>query len=155
MNRFYADSMLGKLARFLRFLGYDTLYRSEEPVEKMLETSIEDNRIVLSKSENVVNKCNKLSVKSFFISSNDIEYQLRTLHNILHLELSTPPLNTRCSVCNNELIEKDKQEIISLIPKRTAGHYDRFWQCTTCEKIYWIGSHWKDIEKIVASAKAG
>ncbi|MCK5305202.1 MAG: hypothetical protein KAJ72_08120, partial [Candidatus Heimdallarchaeota archaeon] len=51
MNKFYADSMLGKLARFLRFLGYDTLYRSEESVEKMLETSFEDNRIVLSKSK--------------------------------------------------------------------------------------------------------
>jgi uncharacterized protein with PIN domain len=155
MNKFYADSMLGKLARFLRFLGYDTLYRSEESVEKMLETSIEDNRIVLSKSKDIVNKCNKLSIKSFFMSANEIEYQLRVLHNVLHLEMSTPPLNTRCSMCNNELIEKNKEEIINLIPKRTASHHDRFWQCSACGKIYWIGSHWKDIEKTITSAKVG
>jgi len=155
MNKFYADSMLGKLTRFLRFLGYDTLYRREESVDKMLETSFEDNRIILSKSKEIINKCSKLNVKSFFISTNDIGYQLRMLHNVLHLEISIPPLNTRCSVCNNELIEKNKQEIINLIPKRTARHYDRFWQCSACGKIYWIGSHWKDIEKIITEAKGG
>ena len=155
MNKFYADSMLGKLARFLRFLGYDTLYRTEESVEKMLETSFEDNRIVLTKSKDIVNKCNKLSVKSLFIPINDIGIQLKLLHDVLHLELSTPPLNTRCSVCNNELIEKNKQEIINLIPKGTERHHDRFWQCSTCGKIYWIGSHWKAIEKIITEAKVG
>ena len=72
MNKFYADSMLGKLARFLRFLGYNTLYRSEESVEKMFETSIKDNRVVLSKSKENVNKFNKLSVRSFFITVNYI-----------------------------------------------------------------------------------
>jgi uncharacterized protein with PIN domain len=155
MNKFYADSMLGKLARFLRFLGYDTLYRSEETVEKMLETSFENNRIVLSKSKDIVNKCNKLGVESLFIPINDIGYQLKMLCDVLHLELSIPPLNTRCSVCNNELIEKNKQEIINLIPKGTERHHDRFWQCSACGKIYWIGSHWKAIEKIITEAKVG
>ncbi len=155
MNRFYADAMLGKLARFLRFLGYDTLYRSEESVEKMLETSFENNRIVLSKSKDIVNKCNKLSVKSLFITTNDIGYQLKTLKDVLHLEISVPPLNTRCSMCNNELIEKNKQEIIGLIPKGTERHHDRFWQCSSCGKIYWIGSHWKAIEKIITEAEVG
>ncbi|MHA1590868.1 MAG: Mut7-C RNAse domain-containing protein [Candidatus Heimdallarchaeaceae archaeon] len=155
MNKFYADSMLGKLARFLRFLGYDTLYRSEESVEKMLETSIKDNRIVLSKSKNIVNKCNKLSVISLFITINDIGYQLKTLHDVLDIEMSIPPLNSRCSVCNNELIEKSKQEIINLIPKGTERHHDRFWQCSACGKIYWIGSHWKAIEKTITEAKVG
>ncbi|MCK5408941.1 MAG: Mut7-C RNAse domain-containing protein [Candidatus Heimdallarchaeota archaeon] len=155
MNKFYADSMLGKLARFLRFLGYDTLYRSEESVEKMLEISFEDNRIVLSKSKDVVNKCNKLSVKSLFITLNEIGYQLKTLHDVLHLEISIPPPNARCSVCNNELIEKNKQEIINLIPKGTERHHNHFWQCSACGKIYWIGSHWKAIKKILTDAKVG
>ena len=94
-------------------------------------------------------------MKTFFITFNDIGYQLKTLHDVLHLEISIPPLNTRCSVCNNELIEKNKQEIINLIPKGTERHHDRFWQCSTCGKIYWIGSHWKAIEKIITEAKVG
>ncbi|MHA1347260.1 MAG: Mut7-C RNAse domain-containing protein [Candidatus Heimdallarchaeaceae archaeon] len=155
MYKFYADSMLGKLARFLRFLGYDTLYRSEESVVKMLETSSQNNRIVLSKSSDIVNRCNKLNVKSLLIDTNDIGYQLKVLQEIFHLEMSIPPLKTRCSVCNNELIEKNKQEIINLIPESTAKYHDHFWQCSNCGKIYWIGSHWKDIEKIITEAKVG
>ncbi len=155
MNKFYADSMLGKLTRFLRFLGYDTFYRREESVEKMLETSSEDNRIVLSKSKDIVNKCSKLNVKSLFILSNDIIHQLKALYDTLHLEMALPPRNTRCSMCNNVLVEKNKQEIIKFIPKGTANHYDRFWQCSACGKIYWIGSHWRDIEKTIIEAKVG
>lgn len=155
MNKFYADSMLGKLARFLRFLGYDTLYRREESIEKMLEISYQNNRIVLSKSSDIVNRCDKLNVKSLLINTNDIDYQLKVLREMFHLEMSIPPLKTRCSVCNNELIEKNKQEIINLIPDSTAKYHDRFWQCSNCGKIYWLGSHWKDIEKIITEAKVG
>ena len=147
--------MLGKLARFLRFLGYDTLYRREESIEKMLEISYQNNRIVLSKSSDIVNRCDKLNVKSLLINTNDIDYQLKVLREMFHLEMSIPPLKTRCSVCNNELIEKNKQEIINLIPDSTAKYHDRFWQCSNCGKIYWLGSHWKDIEKIITEAKVG
>lgn len=147
--------MLGKLTRYLRFLGYDTLYRRDDSIEKMLEISSKDNRVVLSKSKDIVNKCDKLNVSSLLLSMDDIGHQLKVLHDVLHLEMSLPPLDTRCSLCNSVLIEKNKQEIINLIPKGTSDHFDRFWQCSTCGKIYWIGSHWKDIEKIITEAKVG
>ncbi|MBY9001566.1 MAG: Mut7-C RNAse domain-containing protein [Candidatus Heimdallarchaeota archaeon] len=153
MPDFYADSMLGKLSRFLRFFGYDTLYRSKESIEDMIKSSSENNRIVLSRSEEIVDKCTKLNVVAVFILTNDIVQQLKYLREQLDLDLSVPPHSARCSICNGRLHEKKKHDILDLIPTGTAQHYDKFWSCTECGKIYWVGSHWKDIERLVENTR--
>ena len=153
MNKFYADSMLGKLARFLRFLGYDTLYRRDESVEEMLETSNNASRLILTKSEDIIQKCQKLDISFVQILDNEINLQLKHLQDDISLEITIPPLNARCSLCNHELHETEKQKIIHLIPEGTAEHHHRFWQCSSCEKIYWIGSHWKDIKKTISKTQ--
>ena len=146
MPSFYADSMLGKLSRFFRFFGYDTLYRTEESVDDMIQASSEDDRIILSQAKEIVNRCTKLGVTAVFIPTTDISQQLKYLRNQLDLEFSIPPKSARCSLCNATLFEKEKNEILDLIPPRTAQHHDKFWSCSECDKVYWIGSHWKDIE---------
>ena len=144
--------MLGKLSRFLRFFGYDTLYRKEESVEEMFETSINEARIILTQAKDVRNRCLKLNIESFLIPTFDIGKQVLLIKNELALELTIPPKKTRCSTCNGELEQKKKEDIIELIPEGTAKFCDDFWSCLDCGKIYWIGSHWKDIERILKEA---
>jgi uncharacterized protein with PIN domain len=149
MYRFYADSMLGKLSRFLRFFGYSTLYRSDESIERMIDRAKDNNLIVLSQSKQVIAKCHKKEIEAYSLPTSSIEDQLSVLRTELDISLSIPPEKMLCSLCNSTITRKDKADIINEIPKGTANHYDDFWQCDECDKIFWLGSHWEDIKRIV------
>lgn len=142
---FYADAMLGKLARFLRMLGYDTLYRMSEPVLEMLVVAAKEGRVVLSRAKNVCDLANAMGIQSILLTETDIVKQLRQLKEQLNLEFTCPPSPARCSVCNGTLERVSKEKLIQLLPQKTAQQYNEFWRCKKCSKIYWFGSHWKDI----------
>ena len=144
---FYIDAMLGKLARFLRLLGYDALYRTDEPVMKMLIIAAEENRIVISRSKNVTTLAKTVGVPYVLIKNTDVVKQLLQIKTELKLKYSCFPLNARCSLCNSLLEKKSKNEIIHLIPEGTAKYYTDFWLCPRCQQVYWFGSHWNDICK--------
>ena len=141
--------MLGKLSRFLRFLGYNTLYRTEESVEEMLEISSSEERIVLSQAKQVVALCNKRNIQALSMPTTNISDQLLKLKSNLNLVFQIPPSEMRCSMCNGDLNKREKEEILESIPEGTAKHYDVFWQCSSCNKIYWMGSHWEEIKNIL------
>ncbi|MHA1224578.1 MAG: Mut7-C RNAse domain-containing protein [Candidatus Heimdallarchaeaceae archaeon] len=149
MNKFYADSMLGKLSRFLRFFGYDTLYRTSESIGEMLATSSKEKRIVLSQSKDVIRVCKKNNIKSLQVPTTTIQDQLKLLKKELALDFSIPPKTMLCSICNGKLDKKDKEELLDQIPKGTAKFYTDFWQCKNCGKVFWMGSHWEDIKRII------
>lgn len=149
MCKFYADAMLGKLSRFLRFLGYDTLYRTEETINDMLLISEKENRIIISQSKEVKQLCNKQDLRIVFLLDTEITQQLRQVREKVNVDFSFPPSKMRCSICNGDLLEKSKSDILDKIPEGTASNYDKFWECTKCSKIFWIGSHWEDIKKTI------
>ena len=149
MFRFYADSMLGKLSRFLRFLGYDTLYRTSESVEEMLRESKQNARVVLSRSRQVISLCTKLQIPFIYLTSTDISKQLQVIKESLSLEIFFPPKTMRCSLCNGDLVSREKKEILGRIPAGTTTYYDEFWECSKCSQIFWMGSHWDDIKRII------
>lgn len=141
--------MFGKLTRFLRFLGFDTLYRRNESVEEMLEESKQNERIVLSSSQSISSSCKKQQIQSIHLTSTDISDQLKDIKAILDITINFPPDNLRCSVCNGSLASRNKSEVVDRIPEGTAKHYDDYWECNSCSKIFWLGSHWEDIKKTI------
>ena len=154
MSKFYADSMLGKLSRFLRFLGYDTLYRIEEDIETMLINAKENNRIILSQARKVIQLSNKKEITSIMMPTTNIVDQLRVLKQEIDLDLGIPPKRMRCSMCNGELQDRNKNEIEDKIPKGTFEYYDTFWECKECGKIFWLGSHWEDIKRTIIEVES-
>lgn len=150
MCKFYADSMLGKLSRYLRFLGFDTLYRTDESIDEMLQISVDDNRNVLSRSQEVFQLCIKGEIITLLLTNIDISGQLREIKDTFSVDFVYPPLEMRCSVCNGDLKKKTKLDILNRIPEGTAKEYDDFWECSKCFKIYWVGSHWEDIKKTIS-----
>ena len=150
MYKFYADSMLGKLSRYLRFLGFDTLYRTDESIDEMLQISVDDNRNVLSRSQKVFQLCKKREIKTLFLTNISVSGQLREIRDNLNVDFTCHPLKMRCSVCNGDLKKKSKLDILNRIPEGTAKEYDDFWECSKCFKIYWVGSHWEDIKKTIS-----
>ena len=142
--------MLGKLSRYLRFLGFDTLYRTDESIDEMLQISVDDNRNVLSRSQKVFQLCKKREIKTLFLTNISVSGQLREIRDNLNVDFTCHPLKMRCSVCNGDLKKKSKLDILNRIPEGTAKEYDDFWECSKCFKIYWVGSHWEDIKKTIS-----
>ena len=138
--RFVADTMLGRLARWLRLLGFDVLYPNLDDKELL---KFADKRIILTRDKELGRKENV-----FLIKSVDVDEQLKQVINELKLEIKNPL--SRCSVCNQILVEADKKSVKTLVPERIYTNHDMFWRCPDCERIYWKGSHY---DKIVMKIK--
>ena len=154
--KFLVDSMLGKLARFLRIFGYDTIYANDltevfmtDPVpdEKLIEYAKENNRFIITK-DRMLNKT--YFERSLFLHGEGIYNYLHQLKEELHLKFEFKVEKAKCSICNAKLHKvQDKNEILNDILQDSFNNYEEFYRCSNlqCNKIFWKGSHIEDIEK--------
>ena len=130
--------MLGRLARWLRFLGCDTLYYSGISDASLIRIAREQDRVVLTRDTRLI-KIKGLK-NYLLITSNDSSQQL--LEVIDSLKLRQFNLLSRCVKCNGELMKIiDKVEIKDSVPEFVFLQHNEFLECLDCGKIYWEGSH--------------
>jgi hypothetical protein len=136
--KFAVDSMLGKLARWLRILGYDVIYDPSLPIEQLVERANRDDRIVITRRKTFPDD---VSPTTFFnVCSDTFPEQLRRL--VTHLGLDTRThLFTRCVDCNEPVRPIDKRSAAGRVPERTWRDLDQFFECPRCRCVYWDGSH--------------
>jgi uncharacterized protein with PIN domain len=151
--KFLVDSMLGRLARFLRIFGYDTVYANDlvdyfkvDPVpdELLVDYAKENKRLFITKDYPLY-KSNKKEL--IFLQGNGIYNYLQQLSKELKLEFKFNLNHARCSICNSSLKQISKISAKNLLLKETYNNYNEFYQCSNCRKVYWKGSHIEDIEK--------
>ena len=153
--KFLVDAMLGRLARFLRIFGYDTVYANDlidyfkvDPVsdEKLKEYAQKNNRIIITKDYPLSKSFRN---KSLYLRGEGVYNYLNQLKNRLGLNFDFKIERARCSNCNSPLKKiKDKSLIKDNVLKDTFNHYDEYFQCSNldCKKVYWKGTHIEDIE---------
>lgn len=146
-NKFIADVHLGKLARLLRLLGFDTLYKNDYTSEEFLQIGSEEDRIVLSRNSSLAR--NK-QIKCLIIASEDPLLQLKQVVHQFGLTNQIRPF-TRCIICNGILNPVTKESVHHLLQKNTAQYFNEFWQCEKCKRIYWKGSHYERMKKTIES----
>ncbi len=134
---FICDSMLRGLARWLRFLGFSTLL---SPTVEALTTLMEQHprATFLTRSRKHAEQFETYSV--FLLHSDRIEQQLQELNQAFSL-FSRINLLSRCSVCNRVIESVGKETIKGEVPDRVWEHYEKFWRCPQCGRIYWEGGH--------------
>ncbi|MCS7228421.1 MAG: Mut7-C RNAse domain-containing protein [Candidatus Kryptonium sp.] len=148
--KFVADVMLGKLARWLRLIGYDTIYDPNLSAKELVKIANEEGRIFITRSRRIAEE---LGAKNFYIvKSERFKEQLTEIVRELNLDTETN-LFSRCSICNTEIVEVEKSSVMNLIPEETAKSFDEFYQCPKCGKIYWDGSHTTRILKLLKEIK--
>lgn len=130
--------MLGRLARWLRFLGFDTLYYSDISDSRLIRIAREQNRFVLTRDTRLVRI---RAVKDYLlIKANDSYSQLLEVITTLNLREFNP--FSICVECNGQLTRiSDKTEIIDLVPEFVFLNFNLFLKCSNCGKIYWEGTH--------------
>lgn len=141
--RFITDVHLGKLARMLRLLGFNTLYENSFSEEQIVTLAKTQARILLSR-KGTFSKLQELT--SLIIRDKDSGVQLIEVLDHFRLRDHLKPF-TRCMVCNGMLQEISKEYILDALPKETAKYIHNFWQCEDCKQVYWKGAHYERMLK--------
>ncbi|MEW6002041.1 MAG: Mut7-C RNAse domain-containing protein [Nitrospirota bacterium] len=135
--KFVADVMLGRLARWLRLLGFDTLYSPELSDSKLLKLAREEGRFILTRDTRLINR--RGIGDYLLIKANDPFEQLREVIDSLKLKEFCPL--SRCVNCNGPLMRfSDKGEIKDSVPEFVFLNFNVFLRCGGCGKIYWEGT---------------
>lgn len=148
--KFIVDFMCGRLARWLRILGYDAEFFNETSRSKILMESLKSQRIILTRDTQL---SKKKAYKIILITSDKIRQQVKQVIKDLNLKLNPKEFFSICSICNKKVNKViDKSEIKDLVPIYIYENINEFYRCPGCNRIYWQGSHYdfflKEIEKI-------
>jgi uncharacterized protein with PIN domain len=148
--KFILDVHLGKLAKYLRMCGFDTAYQNDYDDKKIIEISLEENRIILTRDIGL------LKVKSvshgYFIRDQNPKAQLTEVLKHFDLYQAINPFN-RCIKCNGKLERIEKEKIIQQLEPLTQKYFNEFFRCTHCQSIFWEGSHFDRMSSFINTIK--
>lgn len=136
--RFVADAHLGQLAKHLRMLGFDVLYRNDYSDAEVTRLAVEEQRVVLTRDRDLLIR--KDILHGCYLHSTCSETQLLEVIGRFHLASSVRAFS-RCLSCNNLLCTVAKEQVAHRIPQHSRGVYERFYECRGCAQVYWEGSH--------------
>jgi uncharacterized protein len=145
--RFIVDVNLGRLARYLRLLGFDASYGNDLVDADIARISVTESRIVLTRDRALLE--HRIITRGYFVRTDQPRDQVREVLSRLDLHGLVKPF-TRCIRCNGALESVDKQAVLDELQPKTSRYYDEFRRCTACGQVYWKGSHRVRAEQLVA-----
>ena len=145
-HTFILDVHLGKLAKALRLLGFNTIYQTNYDDKTIAQQSAAENRIVLTRDIGLLK--HKAVQRGYWLRSQHLEEQLTEVLTYFNLSLYLQPF-TRCLVCNGSLQAVPKEAVIEKLPPTTKLYFQEFYQCSSCERVFWKGSHYDRMETFV------
>jgi uncharacterized protein with PIN domain len=146
--RFVLDGHLGRLAAYLRLLGFDTLYRTNYNDDELACISRDERRILVTRDRGLAKR--KVVIYGCCLSTRDPKEQLETIIHRYNLHDLIKPWR-RCLRCNDRLQHVPKQSILHRLETKTKLYYDTFHLCRTCDHVYWKGSHYSHMQQFLSA----
>jgi uncharacterized protein len=147
-RRFVADGHLGRLAAYLRMLGFDTLYRSDYRDEEIARLSSTEDRILLTRDRGLL-KRNEVR-RGYYVRAMEPAQQLAEVLREFALSSAIAPFR-RCMHCNALLRARAKECVQQRLLPQTAKYFEEFYACPNCERVYWKGSHYRRMRRLIES----
>lgn len=141
--KFIVDCMLGKLSKWLKILGFDTLFFSKIGDDELLSIARREERILLTRDTGLIQ--NAKDIETLFLKSEDWPDQVRQVLQHFDLQDKIHP-HSRCIECNEALKGLSKRDAKNLVSSFVFEHADSFALCPGCGKVFWRGSHFRDME---------
>jgi len=142
--KFIVDSMLGKLARRLRIMGYDTYFDTKLDDHGILKLSKEDGRFVVTRDTQLAKV---RGAKVLLIKSTDLEVQLKEISKLAGIKPVSSSSFSRCPECNTPVRNAGKEEVKKIVPRFVYETMKSFSYCPKCKKAYWQGTHYEKLVK--------
>lgn len=146
-QRFVLDVHLGRLAAYLRMLGFDTLYENHCDDDVLARISSEQQRILLTRDVGLLKR--GVVVYGYFVRATQPEAQLGEVAHRYHLLGGIQPF-ARCMRCNGFLAPVAKAEVAESLPANVLADYDEFRRCQSCGQVYWRGTHFQRMQALIA-----
>ena len=144
--RFVLDVHLGKLALFLRLLGFDAAFPGDVHDDELARISVEEGRILLTRDTMLLKRC--MITHGCYIHSQDPEEQAVEILDRLDLRSSVRPFS-RCPACGALLADAEKDDVLDRLEPLTKKYYHEFRECTGCGKVFWKGSHFSSLLELL------
>jgi uncharacterized protein with PIN domain len=144
---FIADKTLGKLAKWLRILGYDTVYWRSDDLAGLLHRAHEEERALLTKDTKLYQE--KGSLRALLIRDDNPFLQLQEVVRLFQLPLRQDMLFSRCLTCNTPLEDVTPEEVKGEVPDYIFHTHQEFSRCPSCRKVYWAGTHYGHMARVV------
>jgi len=150
-TRFVLDTNLGRLARRLRLLGFDTLYRNDYGDAQIVELARAEQRIILTRDKGLLK--HGAVTHGYWLRETEPHRQTVEVLRVFDLRRSMQPF-TRCMACNGELQDVGKAVVIDRLPPHVRESFDQFAQCAACRRVYWPGSHYTRLRQMIDALEA-
>lgn len=137
--KFIVDEMLGRLTKWLRLLGYDTVYKTPTTDSALVNQAFKEQRILLTRDTHLVER--KFIPRYILIKSDYYIEQLRQVIRDLDLKPDEALFFSRCILCNTPIEPISKGPVKTRVPPYVYKTQENFLHCPRCDKIYWRGSH--------------
>ncbi len=143
--------MLGHISMWLRLLGYDTLFEIDADDTYLLELAMKTERILITRDVELSKRAKQRNIKVILLDNISHERQIAIIINELNLRRFPDPEHSRCVHCNGILEKVKKEYVLNRVPSKVYEYHDTFWVCTSCNQVYYVGKHWKNIMKFFES----
>jgi hypothetical protein len=141
---FVLDVHLGRLASLLRLLGFDTLYRRDYEDPEIVDISLGERRIILTRDQGILKR--KAVTHGYFVRSTEPETQAQEVLHRFDLRQAIAPFS-RCLVCNTPLVQVDPAQVQEELPPGVRGRHREITRCPGCGRYYWPGTHFDNLER--------
>lgn len=148
---FIADAHLGRLARDLRMLGFDVLYRNDFADDEIVRLGMQEERIVLTRDRDLLMR--KMIARGCYLHATGSEEQFSEVMERYNLAIQVRPL-TRCLKCNGLLEAVARDAVARHLPARSGACQQHFHRCTACRQVYWEGAHVARMRRRIAALLA-
>ena len=146
--RFLVDLNVGRLAKWLRALGYDTLFPADHGDEELIRLALRGDRNLLTRDTHILQRRVAMQgrLKVLLVEGENVRDQLRHVLTRLGLQPEEESMFSLCIECNRQLEDKAKDEVKAQVPPYVFQTQEEFMECPNCRKIYWRGTHWSNMQ---------
>jgi uncharacterized protein with PIN domain len=153
---FIVDSNAGKLAKWLRMMGYDALFFNYIDDARLVDIALQEGRVILTRDTQIARRRLAANgrLKVILTRSDDPREQLRQVVREMKLDCRLKQF-TRCLECNQSLVPKGKEDVKDMVPPYVFRTQQQYMQCPSCLRVYWQGTHWQRMKKALDGLSQG
>lgn len=143
--RFVIDVNVGRLATWLRIMGYDTLFPEDAADNELVRIALQEGRVLVTRDSGIARRraARLGQMRVVHITADDLRSQLQQL--VRDLDLTLKNGFSRCVRCNHPLDHVDKSDVAHRLPPYVHQTQSQFMECPQCQRIYWRGTHWSNM----------